>query len=97
MPTYIGLYKWTDQGIKNVKDSVTRSQQAQAAFEKSGAKVIGIYWTQGPYDIVTIGEWPDEDSAMAAALSLAKQGNVQTLTLRAFSAADMQRIMAKVQ
>jgi len=52
MPTYIGLFKWTDQGIRNVKDTVTRVEQARAAAEKSGGGLIGTWWTQGAYDIV---------------------------------------------
>jgi uncharacterized protein with GYD domain len=47
MPTYVGLYTWTDQGIRNVKDTVKRVEEARAAFEKGGARVIAIYCTQG--------------------------------------------------
>jgi len=35
MPTYVGLYTWTDQGIRNVKDTVKRVEEARAAFEKA--------------------------------------------------------------
>ena len=36
MPTYITLAKWTHQGIRNVKDTVTRTEQVRAAAEKGG-------------------------------------------------------------
>ena len=94
MPTYIGLYTWTDQGVKNVKDTVRRVEEARAAFEQRGARLIAAYWTQGRYDLVSIAEFPDEDSASALALGMA--GNVHTETMRAFSAEEMQRIIQKL-
>jgi uncharacterized protein with GYD domain len=96
MPTYVGLYTWTDQGIRNVKDTVKRVEEARAAFEKSGARVIAIYWTQGRYDLVSIAEFPDEETASAGALALGMAGNVHTETLRAFSAEEIQRVLDKL-
>jgi len=96
MPTYVALYQWTDQGVKNVKDTVTRVQQAKAAFERAGAKNVTILWTQGAYDLVGIAEWPNEEAAQVAALALGMSGNVRSETLRAFSAEEMQRILAKI-
>ena len=96
MPTYVGLYTWTDQGIRNVKDTVKRVEEARAAFEKGGARVIAIYWTQGRYDLVSIAEFPYEETASAGALALGMGGNVHTETLRAFSAEEMQRVLQKL-
>ncbi|TME96335.1 MAG: GYD domain-containing protein [Chloroflexi bacterium] len=93
MPTYIGLYTWTDQGVKNVKDTVRRVEEARAAFEQRGARLIAAYWTQGRYDLVSIAEFPDEETASASALALGMAGNVHTETMRAFSAEEMQRII----
>ncbi len=36
MPTYVGLIRWTDQGIKTAKDAVTRYEQQHEAIEKAG-------------------------------------------------------------
>jgi uncharacterized protein with GYD domain len=96
MPTYIGLYTWTDQGIRHVKDTVTRVEEARAAFEKGGAHVIAVYWTQGRYDLISIAEFPDEETASASAIALGMAGNVHTETLRAFTAEEMQRILQKL-
>jgi len=96
MPTYIGLYTWTDQGVKNVKDTVRRVEEARAAFEQRGARLIAAYWTQGRYDLVSIAEFPDEETASASALALGMAGNVHTETMRAFSAEEMQRIIQKL-
>jgi len=96
MPTYVSLLRWTDQGIKNAKNTVERAEQASAAAQRAGGRIQTILWTQGPYDIVTISEFPDEQSAMAFLIATGGQGNVRTETLRAFSAEEMKRILAKV-
>lgn len=96
MPAYVMLLKWTDQGIRDVKDTVTRSRQLTATLEKVGGKAIAIYYTQGRYDMVTVGEVPNEETAMAFAVTLGKSGNVRTETLRAFNLDEMEGILKKV-
>lgn len=97
MSTYVSLFKFTDQGIKNVKGTLDRAQQARAAMEKAGGRMTAIYWTQGRYDLVAISEWPDEEAATAFLLQLGMAGNVRTETLRAFDEPTMQRVLAKVR
>jgi uncharacterized protein with GYD domain len=97
MPAYVMLLKWTDQGIRDVKDTVTRSRQLTATLEKVGGKAIAIYYTQGRYDLITVGEVPNEETAMAFAVTMGKSGNVRTETLRAFSLDEMEGILKKVQ
>ena len=96
MPAYVMLLKWTDQGIRDVKDTVTRSRQLTATLEKVGGKAIAIYYTQGRYDMITVGEVPNEETAMAFAVTMGKSGNVRTETLRAFSLDEMEGILKKV-
>lgn len=96
MPTYVSLMKWTDQGIRAVKDTVERYRQASAMAEQMGGKITATYWTQGAYDVVAVHEWPDEDSAMAFLLRLGMAGNLRTETLRAYSVSDMERILQRV-
>lgn len=96
MPTYVTLYKWTDEGTKTVKDTVDRAERVVTAAEQMGGRVIGLYWTQGAYDLVGIGEWPDEDTAQAFALQVATLGTVRSETLRAFTKEDMRRILGKL-
>ena len=97
MPTYVTLMKWTDQGIKDVKATVDRAEQARQAIEQMGGHMPTILWTQGTYDIVAIADFPDEESASAFVLTLAKMGNLRGETLRAFSAEEMRRILDKVR
>lgn len=97
MPTYISLIQWTEKGEKNVRDTAKR----EAAFAKSGQKlgiqVVQAYWTMGQYDGVLIFEAPDDETATAAMLSLGTLGNVSTQTMRAFTAAEMEKIVAKLK
>jgi uncharacterized protein with GYD domain len=96
MVTYVVLAKFTDQGIRNAKDSPKRAEAFRQLAKTFGATVKDIFWTQGRYDIVTIAESPDESSAISLSLSLGGLGNVRTESLRAFSAADMTTIVGKM-
>jgi uncharacterized protein with GYD domain len=96
MPTYIVLASFTEQGIRNVKDSPKRADAFKEMAKKSGAAVKELFWTLGQYDIVSIVEAPDDETMTAIGLSAGKLGNVRTQTLRAFTPADMQGILGKV-
>jgi uncharacterized protein with GYD domain len=96
MATYIVLANFTEQGIRNVKDSPQRADAFKEMAKKTGATVKDVFWTLGQYDAVAIVEAPDDVSATALGLSVAKLGNVRTQTLRAFSAAEMKNILGKV-
>ena len=46
MPTYIRLYKWTQEGLANIKDP-ERIKRAKANAEKLGVRYIGISQEDG--------------------------------------------------
>jgi uncharacterized protein with GYD domain len=96
MLTYVVLANFTDQGIRNAKDSPKRAEAFKKMAETFGVTVNELFWTQGRYDVVTILEVPDEFSATALSLTLSALGNVRTESLRAFSAADMTTIVGKM-
>jgi uncharacterized protein with GYD domain len=96
MLTYVVLAKFTDQGIRNAKDSPKRAEAFKKMAETFGVTVKELFWTQGRYDVVTILEVPDEFSATALSLTLSALVNVRTESLRAFSAADMTTIVGKM-
>ena len=95
MPTYVTLLNWTDQGIRNYKDSAKRAEAFAAAAQKLGAKLLNLYWTVGSYDLVAVVEAPDDETVTAVLLQLGGVGNVRTTTLRAFGREEMVRIVAK--
>jgi len=96
MPTYVVLMNWTDQGIRTVKESVHRRDQADALAQKHGASIEQVYWTVGPYDFVCMLEAPDDESATAMLLELGSAGNLRTTTLRAYDHDQMQGIIQRL-
>jgi len=93
MPTYVVLYKLTDQGIRNIKDAPQRIEEGIKAIEAVGGKVIGFYSVMGEYDYVGIGELPNDESAVTLALALGSQGNARTTTLKAFTKEEFAEIV----
>lgn len=96
MPTYVALLNWTDQGIRNVRDTLERAQRAQEAAQKLGARLEPLYWTVGPYDLVGILEAPDDATATAFVLGAGSEGNIRTTTLRAFDREEMSSIIERL-
>jgi uncharacterized protein with GYD domain len=96
MATYIVLSSFTDQGVRNVKDTTKRSDAVRELAKKFGATAKEIFWTLGRYDIVAIFEAPDDASMTALGLALGAAGNVRTQTLRAFSREEMNGVLAKL-
>ena len=96
MPTYVVLMNWTDQGVRTVKDTVQRREQADALAERHGARIEQVYWTVGPYDIVTILDAPDDESVTAVMLELSSGGNLRTTTLRAYDREEMSGILQRL-
>ena len=96
MATYVTLYKYTEQGIRNIKEAPKRVEAAKKAAAEAGMTVKETLWLQGEYDFMAISETNDEIAAAAFNLNTAKQGNVHTLTLRAFTVAEMEKILEKV-
>jgi uncharacterized protein with GYD domain len=95
MATYIVLGNFTEQGIRNVKDTTKRAEALREMAKKTGVTVKEIYWTLGQYDIMTIVEAPNDESVTALGLSIGALGNVRTQTLRAFSVEEIGRILGK--
>ena len=96
MPRYILLSNWTDQGVKNAKDTVKRAQAVAQAFEKAGAKLVQVYWTLGQYDLALIAEAPNDETLTALALQAGMAGNIRSTTLRAFDEGEMEQILKKI-
>lgn len=92
MSTFISLINFTDQGIRNVKDSPARAQAFVEMAKKLDVTVKSIYWTVGAYDIVVIAEGSDE-AVTTALLTVGSAGNVRTQTLRAFDSDAMRKML----
>lgn len=96
MARYVVLFDWTDQGVRNAKDSVKRVGQAREAFQKQGITIEAVYWTLGGHDLVAVMAAPDGETVAAALLQLAAGGNVRSKTLRAFDEGEFGAILGKL-
>lgn len=96
MATYVHLLAFTEQGLRNIKDSVKRAEAAKQAAAQVGVAFKEIIWTQGQYDMIVISEAADEIVANAFLLNLLKAGNLRSQTLRGFTATEMEQVLEKV-
>jgi uncharacterized protein with GYD domain len=95
MAINVSLVNYTDQGIRNNKDSPQRARAFRELCKQQGVQVREILWTSGPYDMVVITEGPEE-ALSSVLLSLAKLGNVRTQSLRGMDQEAFQRVLEKV-
>ena len=93
MPTYVGLLRYTDQGIKAIKDGPKRRAAAEKAVKAMGGRIVHTYLTLGRYDLVTIVEAPDDETMAKIALVTGSQGFVSTETMRAFTETEQERLV----
>ena len=93
MPAYVTLFNWTEQGVRNVKDTAKRAQAAREAWEAAGGRFIGVWWTFGQYDGFVVHEAPDDVTANRLLINTGMKGDVRTTTLRAFSELEIAEIL----
>ncbi len=96
MVTYIGLLKFTDKGLQGIKQTTQRAAAAKEVAQRMGVNMREIYWTLGEYDLVCVLEAADESALNAFNLAVAMQGNVRSQSLRALTAAEMDKVLAKL-
>ena len=95
LATYIVLYRFTAEGRKNIKRSVERAADIRKQNEPRAFKVVGMYWTQGRYDLISLVDAPSEEAMVAGLFNIAEAGNVESETLRAFTAEEMRKIVTQ--
>jgi uncharacterized protein with GYD domain len=96
MTTYVSLINWTDEGIRNFRDTTQRAADFTKLVEGFGGRVRDLVWTVGEYDVVCIADFPDDETGVAALLQVGAAGNVRSNTLRAFNADEMAGIIRRV-
>lgn len=92
MATFITLNSFTDQGARDVKDTLERYKAFKILCKDLGVTVKSEYWTLGQFDFITTFEG-SEDAVVAAQLKLSSLGNVRSQTLRAFAEAEVRAIL----
>src|SRR5579871_6022440 len=96
MATYVSLLKFTERGVKEIKDTCKRAAELRSHAKKHGIEIKEQFWCLGRYDGILIFDASDDETATAAMLSLSSREFVTTQTLRAFSEAEMSKIAGKV-
>jgi len=97
MGNYVLLLNWTDQGIKNVKDTIKRAESFKSYLEKRGGKITDLFYTFGQYDLVVTAELPSDEIAMSVSLGTGALGNVRVTTLKAFGLDETRKIIGELK
>jgi uncharacterized protein with GYD domain len=93
MPTYISHINWTEQGIRNVKDSPKRLDAVKKQLKNLGGALKAFYMTQGHHDALLIYEIPNDTVLAKLLLQVGAAGNVRTTTVRAYTEGEYRKIM----
>ncbi|MCD6249916.1 MAG: GYD domain-containing protein [candidate division Zixibacteria bacterium] len=96
MQKYITLVSFTEEGVKNLKNTCRRAKAFSEKVKKKGINIQQTFWTFGRYDIIHMFEAPNDEVAAAMSFTLGSLGNVRTETLRAFAIEEMTDIVADV-
>jgi uncharacterized protein with GYD domain len=97
MGKYVLLLYWTDQGIRNVKDTVKRAESLKSYLERKGGKLVDILYTFGQYDAIVIAELANDEIAMSVSLGTGALGNVRVTTLKAFGLDETRKIIGELK
>jgi uncharacterized protein with GYD domain len=97
MSKYVLLLNWTDQGVRNVKDTVKRAESFRSYLEKRGGKLVDILYTFGQYDLIAVAELPNDEIAMSVSFGTGALGNVRVTTLKAFGLDETRRVIDELK
>jgi len=61
MATYITLLKYTEQGLKTIKESPSRLEKAKQLLKSLGGELKSFHLVQGRYDAIVLSEAPNDE------------------------------------
>ena len=93
---FIISMKFTDQGIRTIKDAPKRTQAARELAKKLGIEIKHIYLTTGENDLVSIVETSNGDNLAKMALALGSAGNVHTRISRAWTEEEYFKLVSEL-
>ena len=96
MPSYLSLLNWTEQGVRDIKQSPERLDAAKQAIQAAGGRMIFFYMTMGEYDMATLIEAPDDESAATVLLALGSQSSIRSTTMKAFTEDEYRGIIGSL-
>ena len=98
MATYIMFFGFTEQGIKDIKESPKRVEAAKQSIRALGTEVKTFYAVMGmgQYDTMFVVEAPNDEAVARAALAIGSLGYVHTNTHRAFTEDEYRKMIAEL-
>ena len=96
MPTFMLSNKWTDQGIRTIKDTKKRIGASRDLAKKVGVEVKQLWLTNGENDLVSFVEAASADNVAKFALTLGSYGNVHTRTVRVWSEQEYLKLVSEL-
>jgi len=96
MLTYITLWKYTKDGLMDIKKTPKRFEFAKKIIQDVGGKLISVYGLIGEYDVITVMEMPDEKIATSTILKICSTGRITSQTMTALSIDEFLRITQEV-
>ncbi len=96
MAKYVVLANWTEQGVKDAKNTIDRGNAFKQMVSQMGGSVEVLLWTMGRYDIVAVVDAPSDEAVSAIVLKVTGLGNVKGETLRAFTADEVAGIIGNL-
>jgi uncharacterized protein with GYD domain len=96
MPLYVILGNFTQKRIETIKNLPESVKKGVSVFESFGVKILQLVFTMGRYDLVAIGEAPDEESITKALLSWGSEGLLRTETLTGFTPEKLVELIGQI-
>ena len=96
MQTYVTLWKYTKDGLMDIKKTNKRFELAIKVVKDAGGKVHSAYGLVGKYDLMTVMEMPNEKVAAATILKICSTGRVTSQSMTALTLEEFIAITQKV-
>ena len=96
MSTYVTLWKYTRDGLMDMKNTPDRCEVVKKIINEAGGKLLSIYGLIGEYDVITLMEMPDEKVAASTILKICSKGRITAQTMTALSIDDFIKIVKEV-
>jgi uncharacterized protein with GYD domain len=97
MATYMILFRFTQKGIEEIKDSPARVTAAKEIIGKMGGEVRAFYAILGSqYDTMFILDAPNDEKLGGMVLAIARLGYVRTQTNQLFIEYEYGKIISSL-
>lgn len=93
---YKMLVTYTEIGMSQIQNTVRRAAEFRQTAAQMGVTVEEMHWTLGSYDAIVTLSCEDEESILALATFISRQGYVRAQLLRAYTDEEFARFLTKM-